>query len=229
MPTTLQGQPIDNRTPELALPLPHIDNWHEDDVPRLRTAFTLIDTACALLSGDLAAKASQGALDALQASTNAALTLKAGQADLTALQGSTDAALALKASADALNTAVADLNAALALKAPSTTPTVTGLREVRAALGAGVQIDLAAGNLFTKTVAGATAFTLANVPGDGTVASFMLDLTNGGSAAVTWWPGCQWSAGVAPVLTPAGRDLLGFVTHDGGATWLAMRLGKDLK
>ena len=34
----LLGQPIDERTDALALPLPHIGNYQEDDVPRLRTA-----------------------------------------------------------------------------------------------------------------------------------------------------------------------------------------------
>ena len=53
MPTTSQGHPIDQRTDALALPLPHIDNWHEDDVPRLRTAFELLDTALQLMGLDI--------------------------------------------------------------------------------------------------------------------------------------------------------------------------------
>ncbi|MFN3437780.1 MAG: RHS repeat domain-containing protein [Acidovorax sp.] len=53
MPNTLQGEPIDQRTDALDLPLPHIDNWHEDDVPRLRAAFVLIDTALQLMGLDM--------------------------------------------------------------------------------------------------------------------------------------------------------------------------------
>lgn len=53
MPTTLKGQPIDQRTDALGLPLPHIDNWHEDDVPRLRAAFTLIDLAMQVMGQDI--------------------------------------------------------------------------------------------------------------------------------------------------------------------------------
>ena len=34
----LLGQPIDERTAALALPLPHIANHQEDDVPRIRAA-----------------------------------------------------------------------------------------------------------------------------------------------------------------------------------------------
>lgn len=45
MPTTTPGHPIDQRTAQLSMPLPHIDNYHEDDVPRLRTAIEMIDAA----------------------------------------------------------------------------------------------------------------------------------------------------------------------------------------
>lgn len=196
---------------------------------RLRQALDLIDTAQQLVELALADKAEETDLAALAVSTGNALALKASTSSVEALATNTADALALKASADALATAVGTLNAAIATKAASTTPTITGLREVRVALGARTQIDVAAGNLFTRTIAGATAFTIANIPAAGTVACFLLDLTNGGSAAVTWWASCKWSGGVAPALTVAGRDLIGFVTHDGGATWSGLMLGRDLK
>jgi hypothetical protein len=223
------GDPVDERTPTLDLPLPHRLNDSRDDVERLRQALDLIDAAQQLVELALADKAEGNELDALAVSTGNALALKASTASLNALAQSTIDALDLKASADALATAVGTLNTAIATKAASTTPTITGLREVRVALGAGTQINVAAGNLFTKTVAGATTFTVTGVPAAGTVACFLLDLTNGGSAAITWWAGCKWPGGVAPLLTPAGRDLLGFVTHDGGATWTGTRLAKDAK
>lgn len=53
MPLTHLGHPIDQRTDALDLPLPHIDNWHEDDVPRLRAAFELLDTALQLMGLDI--------------------------------------------------------------------------------------------------------------------------------------------------------------------------------
>lgn len=53
MPNTLPGQPIDQRTAALGLPLPHIDNFHEDDVPRLRAAFELLDTVLQLMGLDM--------------------------------------------------------------------------------------------------------------------------------------------------------------------------------
>lgn len=90
-------------------------------------------------------------------------------------------------------------------------------------------IDLATGNYFSKTISGATTFTVSNVSTTGIANSFILDLTNGGSSAITWFSGVKWIAGTAPTLTAAGRDALGFFTHDGGTTWTGLVLGKDIK
>ena len=109
-----------------------------------------------------------------------------------------------------------------------TTPTVTGTKETKIAMGANA-IDLATGNYFTKTISAATTFTVSNVPTAGTAVSFILDLTNGGAGTITWWSGMKWVGGTAPTLTTAGRDSLGFFTHDGGTTWTGLVLGKDIK
>lgn len=106
--------------------------------------------------------------------------------------------------------------------------TVTGLKETKVAMAAN-DIDLSAGNYFTKTISGATTLTVSNVPASGTVGAFILDLTNGGSATITWWSGVKWAGGTAPTLTSAGRDVLAFFTHDGGTTWNAFAVGKDVK
>ncbi len=108
-------------------------------------------------------------------------------------------------------------------------PVNTGARETRVAMGAGTAIDLASGNYFSRTNSGAVTFSVSNVPASGTTASFILDLTNGGVGAITWWSGVKWAGGTAPTLTSAGRDVLGFFTHDGGTTWTGLVLGKDVK
>jgi hypothetical protein len=90
-------------------------------------------------------------------------------------------------------------------------------------------IDLSAGNYFTKTISGATTLTVSNVPTTGTAQSFILDLTNGGSAAITYFANVKFAGGTAPTLTAAGRDVLGFFTHDAGTTWTALVLGLDVK
>ena len=104
----------------------------------------------------------------------------------------------------------------------------TGLREAKVAMGASA-IDLAAGNYFTKTISGATTLTASNVPATGTAASFILELTNAGSAAITWFSGVKWAGGTAPTLTASGVDVLGFYTHNGGTTWRGFLLSKNSK
>lgn len=109
-----------------------------------------------------------------------------------------------------------------------TAPVLTGAKEVKGAMPAN-NIDLATGNFFTKTISGATTLTVSNIPTAGTAASFILDLTNGGSASITWWSGVKWAAGTAPTLTVSGVDNLGFYTHDGGVTWRGLLLAGDSK
>jgi hypothetical protein len=103
----------------------------------------------------------------------------------------------------------------------------TAYLETRNAISASA-IDLTAGNYFSKTISGATTFTISNTPSSGTVASFILDLTNGGSSTVTWWTGVKWASGIPPTLTTSGRDVLGFFTYDGGTTWSGFVLGKAM-
>ena len=102
-----------------------------------------------------------------------------------------------------------------------------GVKEQKTTISAS-DIDITAGNYFTKTLSTSTTFTVSNVPSSGTTASFILDLTNSGSY-ITWWSGVKWAGGTAPTLTASGRDVLGFFTHDGGTTWTGLVLGKDVK
>jgi len=109
-----------------------------------------------------------------------------------------------------------------------TNKTVTGLKETKTAIAAS-EIDLSAGNYFTKTISTTTTFTVSNTATTGSVSAFVLDLTNGGAATVNWWSGVKWAAATAPTLTASGRDLLAFFTHDGGTTWNGLLLATDIK
>lgn len=128
---------------------------------------------------------------------------------------------------------------ALDLKAPLASPTFTGttttsvlktvsLQESKITMSA-LDVDISLGNYFTKTITAISTLTVSNVPITGTVASFILDLTNGGAFAITWWANMKWASGTAPTLTASGRDLLGFFTHDAGTTWNGLVLAKDIK
>jgi hypothetical protein len=115
-------------------------------------------------------------------------------------------------------------NVVLSTSPAITTPTITGTKETKVAIAAS-EIDLSAGNYFTKTISGTTTFTVANTASSGSVSAFILDLTNGGSATVNWFSGVTWAAGTPPTLTASGRDVLGFFTYDAGTTWSGFVLG----
>lgn len=114
--------------------------------------------------------------------------------------------------------------AVLATSPAIATPTITGTKETRVAIAAS-DIDLSAGNYFTRTISGTTTLTVSNTAASGSVSAFILDLTNGGSATVNWFSGVTWAAGTPPTLTASGRDVLGFFTHDAGTTWSGFVLG----
>lgn len=102
---------------------------------------------------------------------------------------------------------------------------MAGFREKYNAVAASA-IDCALGNAFSKTISANTTLTVANVPASGSCYRMILELTNGGAYAVTWWSGVKWANGTAPTLTTSGRDMLAFFTRDGGATWSGSVIGK---
>lgn len=119
-----------------------------------------------------------------------------------------------------------------------TTPTLTGSIEVKVAttgIGSPLtqDIDLSSGNWFTHDLtinspALDTFFSVSNVPASGKVASFILEIFDGGGATVYWFAGVEWAGGTAPILS-RGRDVLGFYTFDGGTTYSGFVLGLDLQ
>lgn len=94
-----------------------------------------------------------------------------------------------------------------------------GIVEQAVDVGTGSAFDMSLGNYFYKTITVANTFTTSNVPAAGNVASFTLELTNGGAATITWMTGTKWAGGAAPSLTASGTDILVFTTRDGGTTW----------
>jgi hypothetical protein len=81
-----------------------------------------------------------------------------------------------------------------------------------------LEIDLSAGNYFTKTISGNSTFTFANPPSSGTVGSFTLELTHS-SGTVTWPSSVKFNSDTAPTLTTGKTHLFFFVTDDGGTRY----------
>lgn len=124
--------------------------------------------------------------------------------------------------------ATVDTSTLLSKSGGTMTGAITAIRETKVAMAAN-NIDLATGNLFTKTITTATTLTISNALANGNVNSFVLELTNGGSAVITWFSGVKWAGGTAPTLTASGKDILGFYSHDGGTTWNILGINKDVK
>jgi len=112
--------------------------------------------------------------------------------------------------------------------APQASPTFTGSPYVNGSYRgnitavAALDIDCSLGNYFTKTINGASTFTVSNVPASRAYA-FTLELTHT-SGTVTWFSGVEWPAGTAPTLTTGKTHLFMFVTDDGGTRWRASSL-----
>ena len=86
-------------------------------------------------------------------------------------------------------------------------------------------VDLSLGNVFTKTISGATTLTFDNPAASGKAGAFSLILTNGASSAITWPTSVDWPLATPPTLTAAGVDVLTFTTIDGGTIWYGIASG----
>lgn len=115
-----------------------------------------------------------------------------------------------------------------------TTPTITGLNEVKTAptISSGVlALNCALGNVFHVSLnAAITSITFSNIPASNTAYGLTLAFTMDGTArAVTWPAAVKWSGGTAPTLTSTSTkvDIFVLTTWDGGTTWYAMTGGQN--
>mgnify|MGYP000601285253 CR=1 FL=1 len=106
-------------------------------------------------------------------------------------------------------TGLQTLNAGLAVDGP--------YKQTAEAVSA-LDIDLATGNYFTKTINGNSTFTFSNPPASGTAGTFTLELTHT-SGTVTWPASVKFPADTAPTLTTGKTHLFMFVTDDGGTRY----------
>lgn len=86
-------------------------------------------------------------------------------------------------------------------------------------INSNTEIDLANGAFVTATITGSLTFTFSNPPATGQGMQFVLVLTDGGSAVVTWPGAVTWTGGTAPTLRASGVDVLRFYTSNGGTNW----------
>ena len=94
----------------------------------------------------------------------------------------------------------------------------TGVYKGNISAVSGTAIDCSQGNYFTKTITGATTFTITNVP-SGCVYSFTFEVTCNGSNSITWPAAVKWPLDTAPTISDAKTQLFTFITDDGGTRW----------
>jgi hypothetical protein len=155
------------------------------------------------------------------------LTAATGRTSLGLGTAATSAATAFEtADTDISKTDVAETRSASINMADNVLqrPELKDYSETKVAMGAN-DVDLSAGNVFTKTISGATTLTFSNPPVSGKAGAFTLILTNGGSATITFPTSVDWAAATAPTLTAAGVDVLTFTTIDGGTIWYGIASG----
>ena len=93
--------------------------------------------------------------------------------------------------------------------------------------GDGIQTSL--GSVFIKTITKDTTLSLTTSYNIGETNSFILELTNGGNYAITWWSDIKWNGGIAPELTNNGKDILGFYSYGSPRVTVGVVLSKDVK
>lgn len=83
-------------------------------------------------------------------------------------------------------------------------------------------VDLSRCNYVKFTIGGATTLSFTNPPSNSLAVSYIFEITNGGSAAVTWPGSISWVAGSAPTLKSSGVNLVGLITTDNGTSYLGV-------
>ena len=136
------------------------------------------------------------------------LTTKLGSSDIGSTVQAFDADTA-KTDVAQTFTSLQTLNAGLSVDGP--------YKQTAEAVSA-LDIDLATGNYFTKTINGNSTFTFSNPPASGTAGSFTLELTHT-SGSVTWPASVKFPADEAPSLSTGKTHLFMFITDDGGTRY----------
>lgn len=144
---------------------------------------------------------------------------------LTALFDSIDATV--KSVSDAAAAALAKAGGVMTGRLDAKTATMA--RVDKGAISGAQAFDIAAGQYFTFTVAGALTPSFTNPPAGQFAYGVILRITNGGAAVITWPASVKWPSGSAPILTAAGVDIIVLLTDDDGATWRGMVVAKDVR
>jgi hypothetical protein len=100
---------------------------------------------------------------------------------------------------------------------------------VVALTGTSPTIDVEQASLFTITTSGATSFSFTNAPLAGKAVGFGLQVTAGGSYALTWPAEVLWEGGAVPSSPDSAQtNVYGFYTSDAGTSWFGFLSASDM-
>jgi hypothetical protein len=88
--------------------------------------------------------------------------------------------------------------------------------------------DLSLARAFKFTVSQATTLAFTNVPANTFFVWCDLKITNGNAFTLTFPASVTWLQGVLPTFQTSGEDHVRMYTVDGGTTWFARHVGKNL-
>ena len=81
-----------------------------------------------------------------------------------------------------------------------------------------LDVDVSAGNYFTKSISANSTFTFSNTPAS-RASAFTLRVTVSGDRTITWPTAVEFPKDEAPTLTAGKTHLFMFATDNGGTTW----------
>ena len=142
--------------------------------------------------------------------------------------------------ADSQDATVKGIDTVASAALPKAGGTMTGVVKTKGAaetvyakgnISGAVSFDLSQGQFITCTVTGAvTSVAFTNVPTTGFAVPIILKITNGQTAgAWAWGAAYKWPSATQPVMTVAGVDILGLLTHDGGTTYYQTGITLDVR
>ncbi len=154
--------------------------------------------------------------------TNSSVTVNGTSISLGASGTVTAAAGTLTGTTLASNVTASSLTSVGTLSALSSSGTVnsavfTSNVYTNATVSGATSLDLSLYNYFKITIVGTTTLSFTNVQTGAEV--FILTITNGGSASITWPANTRWPGGTAPTLSTSGTDIVVFVTDDAGSNY----------
>lgn len=107
--------------------------------------------------------------------------------------------------------------------------TATAARQNFAAASGTVTLDCSVANFFSIDTSGNITIAFSNVPNvASTAVAIVVYVSAGGAHTVSWPASVEWPGNITPAQTASQVDIYALVTIDGGTSWKAVRVARDI-